>query len=368
MAYSDTRSHLVEFTDTTAFEHLCSAMLVRDFGQIVPLGGSGDLGRDAFENARFEELHQTEDEGTIFQYSLQKTWSVKLNSELEKVFANGFKPSTYVFVTNQEISTDAKTKCEEEAEQKYGTCLSIFDVSWLQARLESPDYLRLRRQYLGLDESTLPAFIEPEEYASRRIDRVRAPDLPGFFGREDAYDRVRNFIGSKQNVLVLSALPGIGKTKLLLETARSIEFDGDVRFLRPETDSIEGHLDELDPTKALLLFIDDAHELEDFKQLIALVLSPEYKDKIQVVVATHPWFKDRLATEFNSRAVRFDVVDLGPLSNGAIDQLIRLPEIGISGEADRGAVVRVSQGNPLVAIVASSLLNETGSLSGLNRQ
>ncbi|MFH1560713.1 MAG: hypothetical protein ABID84_04825, partial [Chloroflexota bacterium] len=357
----------MEYTDTTAFERLCSALLVSQFKQLIPLGGTGDKGRDAIEPSPFRCILQSEDESTIFQFSLQKTWRQKLNSELEKVFANGFKPSTYIFLTNREISSGTRGKCQEEIKQKYGIDLQIFDVSWLQARLESPDYLPVRRQYLGLDETTLPGFMESHEYAARRIDRQRAPDFPFFLGRDAEYEQVTKFVASEKQVLVLSASPGIGKTKLMLEVARGIQFDGHVRFLRPETESIERHLDELDPTKPLLLFVDDAHELEGLKQLIALILSPEFADKIHVVVSTHPWAKERLDKEFNSRAVRCNVVDLGRLSNQAVDQLIQQPQIGVTDEAERRAVIKVSEGNPLVAVVAASLLKETGSLSGLTR-
>ena len=212
-----------------------------------------------------------------------------------------------------------------------------------------------------------PRFSILHDYAARRIDRLRAPDLPVFLGREAESKRFKDFVTSKKKVLVLSSPPGIGKTKFLLEAARNIQFDGDIRFLRQEVDSIEKHLDELDPQKSLLLFIDDAHELKDLRQLLALTLSPELGDKLHVAIATHPWAKGRIISEFGYRAIECDVIELTPLPNLAVDQLIQLPQLEIKDEGQRGAVIKIAEGNPLVACVAASLLKETGTLAGLTR-
>ncbi|APV43843.1 DNA phosphorothioation-dependent restriction protein DptG [Dehalogenimonas formicexedens] len=367
MAYNITRTKLREYTDSTEFEHLCCALLVADYKRIIPLGGSGDQGRDAVMPQAFPSIYQSTETGTIFQFSLQKSWRKKLDSELKKVFENGFKPLAFVFVTNQEISTGAKTKCQEDIAATFGVKPEILDLSWLQARLENPEYLHVRRQYLSLDDSTLPAFITLADYAARRIDRLRAPDLPVFLGRDVENSRFKEFTESKKRVLVLSAPPGVGKTKFMLEGAKSIQFEGDVKFLRQEVDSIEKHLNELDPSRPLLLFIDDAQELKDLRQLLALILSPELGEKLHVVMATHPCVKGRIVGEFDSRAIEYSEIELTPLPNPAIDQLIQLPQMGIKDEGQRGAIIKIAEGNPLVACVAASLLRETGTLAGLTR-
>ena len=140
MAYNITRVKLQEYTDSKEFERLCCALLVADHKRIIPLGGSRDSGLDAIEPPPFPGLYQNEECGTVFQYSLQNKWQKKLTSELKKVFENGFKPSSYIFVTTQEISSEAKTKYREQAKTDYKVDLTIHDISWLQARLESPEY------------------------------------------------------------------------------------------------------------------------------------------------------------------------------------------------------------------------------------
>lgn len=367
MAYNVTALKLAEYSDATSFERMCSALLVRQYPGLIPLGGSGDSGRDAIERQRFPGAFATPDGLTIFQFSLQKTWKRKLDSELAKVQKNGFNPTLYVFVTNQTLTTEAASNAQAEMKAKYGIEVEIYSATWLQAHLESPDYLHVRRTYLALDDRSLQAFLSPDEYAARRLDRIRGPDLPLFAGREQAIEQVRNFLKSSDQVLLLSAPPGVGKTKLMLEAARGMAIPGDIRFLRPEVTSIEEHLAEVDPIKPLLLFVDDAHDLEPLKQLITLLMSPEFKDKIHCVVASHPWGKEDLLREFRSRGITCREMDLSELSVQAMNDILRHEAVGVADEFQRGVIIKLAEGNPLVALLAADLLRQTGSLTGLSK-
>ena len=66
MAFNLTSAKLAEFTDTRAFEQMCSSLLVREYPRIIPLGGSKDRGRDAIEPTPMPGLFESEEEGTSF--------------------------------------------------------------------------------------------------------------------------------------------------------------------------------------------------------------------------------------------------------------------------------------------------------------
>lgn len=368
MAHNLTVTKLAQFTDARSFEQLCSSLLVKEYPKIIPLGGPKDGGRDAVEPSTIHNLFQTEDGGTIFQFSLEKTWKSKLRRELKKVFENGYHPSNYVFVSNQSIGTH-RDEVRQHASRTYGVNLETYDIEWLRARLENPDYIGIRRQYLGLDETSLPAFLSTNEFAERRIDQDLAPDLPLFLGREAQVARIKSFLQSGRKAIVVIAPPGLGKTKLLLEVGREIDNTGatQARFLRPETESLERHFDELDPNSSYVLFVDDGQELQQFRQLLALMLSPEFKDKLHVIIAAHPWVKDKLKAEFESRGLACEEMDLDRLANADIDLILQHASLGVTDEQARAVIVRIAEGNPLVAVTAASYLAQTGSLYGFNR-
>ena len=81
MSFNITRAKLLEFTDTKSFEHMCSSLLVSDYPHIIPLGGTKDRGRDAIEPTFIRGLFQSDD-GTILQFSTEKSWDSKLRREL----------------------------------------------------------------------------------------------------------------------------------------------------------------------------------------------------------------------------------------------------------------------------------------------
>lgn len=316
MTFNLTKAKLAEFTDATAFEQTCSSLLVREYPSIIPLGGTRDRGRDAIEAPPVRGSFQTDDGGTIFQFSLEKDWESKLKRELEKVFQYGYKPTQFVFVTNQKVSSGNFDKSRQFAYEKYGLDLQLYDVDWLRARLESPDYLHIRRQYLGLDETSLLVFLATHEYMVRRLDQDFAPDLPIFLGRESEIEQIEGFAVSDKKVIVLSGLPGFGKTKLLLEAARKIEGTGtnEVRFIRPEAESIESHFSELDPNDNYLLVLDDAHDFGHYRQLLELIVSPEFKERLHLILSTHPWAQDNLKREFERLGYGCDELHLKSVS------------------------------------------------------
>lgn len=368
MAFNLTRTKLSDFTDSIAFEQMCTSLLQQDYLRIIPLGGTGDRGRDAVELPTVRGHFQTEGGSAIFQFSLQKDWKTKLRKDVKKVVRNGFRPATYVYVTNQDILTAQRDKVKEEISREYPFEIEPLGLEWLRVRLESPPYLAVRRQYLGLDETTLPAFLPSDEYAIRRPDVDSAPALEVFVGRQAELQSIDRFISSGMRVLVVSGGPGFGKTRLLLEAAKRVDDDNlQVVFLRPEVDSLERHFQELNPNSRYLVVLDDAHELQHFRSLLTLMQSPEFKDRLLVVAATHPWAECALKKEFASRGLVCEELDLERLSNAHIDELLQHDSLGIRDERARGAIVSIAEGNPLIAISAARHFQEKGRLTGITR-
>ena len=368
MSFNITRAKLLEFTDTKSFEQMCSSLLVSDYPHIIPLGGTKDRGRDAIEPTVVSGLFQSDD-GTIFQFSTEKSWESKLKRELKKVFQQGHNPIQYVFVTNQAVSSTNYDRLRHFANENYHLPLVIYDIDWLRTRLENPDYLKIRRQYLGLDEDSLPAFLEIDEYVERRIDRDFAPDLEIFLGRKKEVEQIEGFQKSASKVFVVSGLPGLGKTKVLIEAAKKIKGTNttQVMFIRPEVESLEAHFKELDPKYTYLLVLDDAHEFGSLRQLLSLMMFAEFKDKLHVVAATHPWAKDELKREFERLGHPCEELDLKPLTNQEIGQIVKAPVLGISDGKAINAIVTVSEGNPLIAVTAAAFWKEKGNLAGLTK-
>ena len=365
MALNSTAQALLAFTDSQAFEQLCCALLVEEFGTLVPLGGSQDQGRDAI--AKLNSF-QTEDQAAVFMFSLEKTWSAKVRRDQKTIQANGFKPIRCVFVTNQAVTTTQRQKAIDYAKQEFGWDLEIKDLKWLTARLENPKYVQIRRQYLVLDEMSLPALLDVEEYTERRPDRDFAPDMPTLLGRDSELKDLTDFLDSEDSVLFLSARPGIGKTRLLLEFAKTRYADSriQVRFLRTQHESLQEMAAELDPKLSYMLVLEEADRFTTLDALVELLKMPEFQGKLKVILSVHPWSLERLQMQVTRFATKSKVVNLSSLSNQDIDELLT-KQMVVADENARKLIVRVAEGNPLLAVLGASVWQKGGSFADITK-
>ncbi len=348
----------------SAFERLCSTLLLPEYPNLVPIGGTADRGRDA--TAELFASTDAANRKVVLQFSYQADWRAKLSSELEKVKANGLDPARYVFVTNRRVSGQARAGYEESVPRDYGWAIELYDQEWLRARLESPEYLHLRSQYLGLPPEAVPLFLSPENFAARagRADLARL-DVP-LVGREGELQRLAAWLDDDAPVLVLFGPGGLGKTKLALGFAERIAADGRWRpvFVRTDAEAFEPHLAELAPGQAYLVIVDDAERWRHGQQLVELLANPSL-GLIKLLLVTRPVFADRVAA-FATR-FRIDELALQPMRRADLDRVITGRPFYVRAIRARNIVLDLAQGHPLVAQAAAGLLNSAGTLHGLTR-
>lgn len=369
MAFNRTIVVLESLTDDFEFERLCSTLLEGEFGSIVPLGGTGDRGRDAvaelytFQGERRREV--------IFQYSIQEDWKTKLRSGLEKIRKNGFSPVKFVFVTNRKATIQARETLKEELEREYGCQIDIRDQEWLRTKLESPDYLLLRRQYLGIQESSLPLFLTIDDYLAQRPDRFLVDHSMTLVGRDILLERLLEHAKSPNIVLIIHGSGGIGKSRLVVELTVRIEQTfgecAQVRFCRTTSETFEDHLEELDPRLRTFIIVDDAHEFAHRGGLLGLVTSPNFKVGVTLIMVTRPVFAESLAIPFESKGIHCVREEVLPLSNYDIDAILCQPPFELQDEHQRGRIIRIAEGNPLIATMAVKLAKEGKDVTDLTR-
>ena len=133
------------------------------------------------------------------------------------------------------------------------------------------------------------------------------------FGREDEVDHFRNFIqDSGKRLLVIYGSGGIGKTKLAIEFAKTVEQnykDYDPLFIRVDTGNFENALKDILPSRKYIFFVDNAHDfVSDFGNLKALLNNEAYSGSKAVLITRKP-FKTSVKESF-----------LSALPDGAVDE------------------------------------------------
>ena len=160
---------LDSITDDSLFEKLASEIM-RDEGypNIKSLGGLSDKGVDAVQDRFY--LHEGRSR-IVFQYTLQKYLSGKIDDTVRTLSDNGISYHELVLVTHRSISSERQRSLIETARKKHGVTLSIFERNTIANRLANrennifvryfPDIetqlaaLTTKRPLLSSDESGL---------------------------------------------------------------------------------------------------------------------------------------------------------------------------------------------------------------------
>ena len=134
---------LKEVTDYFEFERLCSALMsLEGYSSIEPLGGSQDKGRDAIY---VNESNQT----TIFAYSVNKGWRVKLAEDAEKVHRHGHACNQFVFITTAKITASQRDEAVAYIKNEFGWQLRLYGIERLRILLDVK-YPQIKKQHPGI--------------------------------------------------------------------------------------------------------------------------------------------------------------------------------------------------------------------------
>jgi hypothetical protein len=333
-------------TDHQAFE-LAAVELLQDVDPSVRhLGGPGDLARDAGGGSRGPGGDEV-----LVMVSLDAKWSQKVRREFDRVAKQGWTPAEVWAVTSRRTTPKSRDALVADAARR-GWQLRIFDQSWLTSRLLRPEHLHRRERLLGLAPPQPPAFLTAAEYATHVARRGRV--WSDFVGRERDVEAVTAALDTNP-LVILSGPGGVGKTRLALELAhlRSSRWV----FIDQHATIDQRSINEIAGSDDLVAVIDNAHRREDLHALIGLL--DRRQGALQVILITRPGFDDQLTSAVAESRVGALMnqasLSIGPLSPQTIAELLRAHPLGLTYDGAIEAIVRLSEGNPQIAILAAEL-------------
>ncbi len=232
-----------------------------------------------------------------------------------------------------------------------------------------PDELRemLRQAVQSLRVSALLTY---EQFAERAIKR--ANDLAGhgetLIGRSHLLNELGQFLSGTATTAVLHGPGGLGKTRLLLALPNVLPSDTTLWYVRSRAESIEVDLAILDPSKHHVIVVDDTHRFSRLHGLGELLEKPEFIGKVKLILATRSVFKDSVIYNLSvPSGDQISSLEFKPLTNSDIDQLLELPPFDIKDKTIRHVIIRLADGNPLIAGIAVRLVRKGENLLALNR-
>jgi hypothetical protein len=190
-------------------------------------------------------------------------------------------------------------------------------------------------------------------------DRMEQSALPSYqvplVGRDGNLQEVQQYLNSDNRVIVLHGSAGLGKTRLLLALTEAVGNERILYYVRNEAESIESELASLDPDRQHILVVDDAHRFSGLKQLREVIVNPQLAGKVTLILATRSIFKDSLISQIGLLGNRFETIEVKPLEKQNIEKILQNSPYNLTDQDIRYAIVRIAEGNPLIAGIATGL-------------
>ncbi|WAL74507.1 hypothetical protein OU787_25255 [Kitasatospora sp. YST-16] len=350
MLYETAKMALEQLTDDRALERVALRVLRKRYPNLRLTSATGDTGLDGYSRPLFED-----EIDVALWVSLQGTWTTKLTIELEKHKQHG-RTAPAVFVMNRSTTEIKKDQERERAKTDFGVSLEIIDLAELVVELESDDLRWVAEAELGV-RPCQPRSLSTAEVYLERLSRTVPGMAAELRGTAEIQSQLRARLtpGScEDRVVVVEGPGGSGKTRIAIETARSVATTLVVPSGAPFTlDSFT----EVGLDAPLILVIDDAHRSESLSAVAAMLADQRF-DRVRLILTVRPGQRERTLYTAGAEHQAGTSVVLGRLDRPEIDTIIT--DHGIQLDEFRTAAIGLADGNPLIAHTACQVALANG--------
>lgn len=260
------RAALSKIDDGNVFENFAKQFLSNILGyDFIPVGGVKDRGIDGLESI----LKRKDQERSIYQISIQKTYEDKIRESIRKLVRNNIALDRFYYVTNQDVKN--KDLIQDEMYEEFQLPTTIYDINWFAVNVNSK--ISTVNTYKTFIDTYLHEFEKPgKSYVVS--DLVGDPRLFVFLRQQwDSQKDVNNIDEILCDTLILYALENTDpdKSELLTSTeiksriAKTIKFDPKVLH-----DLIDKRLQELSKKPRKIHFHPDGGYCLPYETRIAI--------------------------------------------------------------------------------------------------
>ena len=365
------------------FDRFCNLFLKKEVSPFVKVYDAP--GRDGGIDADYAGVYKGRCGTWIFQYKFfdptmdkgrvrsqlisQMKGGKRKKGELDK--ADALQCDHYVLMTSTLLTAGNKRKIENiKNEKEYAFSLICWDAEDLMAMTDEFPYL-----LNSFRDPHLPVFLPWQDMF--RDQTAGKHQLLRYdyetFGRENELRQFQTFVRDPdKRLLMVYGSGGIGKTKLAIEFAKTVERDHtdyEPLFVRMAGDSFESALaEDIPPNRKYIFFVDDAHDFIDHLGGIRIVLNSSGYSESKAVLITRKPFKASLKGIF-----------LYALPDGATDER-EIPKLSLEktkefirayAQIPDGSLLtelaRIGRDTPLIAVMVINFLNNGAGLKTLTK-
>ena len=365
------------------FDRFCNLFLKKEVCSFVKVYDAP--GRDGGIDADYAGVYRERNGTWIFQYKFfdptmdkgrarsqlisQMKGGKRKKGELDK--ADALQCDHYVLMTNILLTAGNKRKIGEIKNEKgYAFSLTCWDAEDLITMTDEFPYL-----LNSFRDPHLPVFLPWQDMFRNQIagkHQLLRYDY-ATFGREDEIRQFQTFVqNSDKRLLMIYGSGGIGKTKLAIEFAKTVEqehTDYEPLFIQIAGDNFESALADIPPNRNYIFFVDDAHDFIDHLGGISIILNSSGYSESKAVLITRKPFKAFLEGSFQTALPdnAVDELEIEKLSLERTKEFIytytRIPD-----NAVLTGLAKLARDTPLIAVMVIDLVDkDLGQLKDLTK-
>jgi len=365
---------LVEINDAI-FQELCDKLIFRyiyDISGISRTGSQIDKQKtrkgtpDTFilkQNGNYIYIESTTN--STDKHKLEK--DIKACFDVKKSKLSSDKIEKIILCFNFKIAKDETERLNLLAKSfNKDVIVEYWSLDWIAFELDK-NHRDLISEYLNLPfDSGQIVSIERFIKEYNRATGLATPLDNVFLYREDEKKKIINAI-NEFDIVIITGVPGVGKTRLVLETMK--EYQKNYKNYTSYCISnknyplLEDLTSYLKPQKDYLLFVDDANRIETFQQVIGFYKS-KLKGTLKIIITVRDYAQDeieKMLLDYN-----FEPIEIKKMSDEQIVDIIESEPLNILNHKYQDRIVKISDGNPRLALMAALLAKEKKYLASLN--
>jgi len=226
-------------------------------------------------------------------------------------------------------------------------------------------YRTLAKEYLDLplDSGQIVSLDKFVEQYNQNSQSIATPIDNQLLHRENELSSIIEMLAAS-DLIVISGSPGIGKTKLAVETIK--EFQSRFEYscfavLNKDYDILEDLAFYFDNTSKNILFIDDANRFDRLLQIKGFADDAKF-EQLKIVLTVRDYALDQI----KNLIPEISVFELTPLNEDQIIDIIKNEPFKITNEDYHPKILSISNNNARLAIMAAKLAVEKNNLSALH--
>ncbi|MDP5865945.1 ATP-binding protein [Streptococcus mutans] len=337
------------------FQNLGDAYLRRkyQFNNLVSLGSQE--GTDKTTRGIPDSYAEENGKYIYIMYGTQKSVITKLKEDIEsvkkKISDEKISEDKVGRIICCHTSSNIPIKQREELEnlaEPYQ--LELIGINEIASDLTKLDFQFLAKEYLSISESTEQVWNIDDFIKIHDSSKTNAPISNHYIG--DVSEGVDLLTSSKNHILLISAKPGTGKTRLAIEICFSLDRSKyNILCIKSNNQSIYQDVkSHLDSQKENIIFIDDVNITQNYIPTLGLLNTDT---NVKFILTVRDYAENEVIA--NIKEFKYESIEPNVLKDNNFTQLLNQFSKHDFSRGEIKHIKTISKGNPRIAVIAVKL-------------